>query len=89
MTTQITTTEWSSGNHDGAMVQILVTIDQFNAKAVLTRYRGGNRNWTVRGSYHASGDFPVECQNGTKNTFTRSDALRMAEIFILHGREFL
>lgn len=69
--------------------QIRVTVDGYQARALLTRFAPW-RTWSVRGTFSAEGiEFPVVMHDGDKKLFLKSTALKLAENFIVHGREFL
>jgi hypothetical protein len=53
------------------------------ARATFVR---GFKGWTVVGEDNGQG---VGCMNGTSETFRRSEALRMVELFVNTGRDFL
>ncbi len=73
---------------DRHIEQINVTHDDFPGhSALLTRF-AGSREWSVSGHCPHFAD-PVRCCDGPNLTFTRSQALEMAELFVLKGRTFL
>ncbi len=68
--------------------QILVTVDGFKTRALLTRF-AGDRVWSVRGTCFDVDKFDIQCHDGLKTKFTRKTALELAEKFIRTGRAFL
>lgn len=65
--------------------QIVIRNETTNRVARATFVRGCS-GWTVSGEDNGVG---VQCVNGDRETFRRSDAVRMAELFVNTGRDFL
>lgn len=71
------------------MRRITVTDDAFPGfAATVVGFVGRRRDWRVYGDRHDVGD-RITCTNGDSPLFTKTDALRMAELFVTRGREFL
>jgi hypothetical protein len=70
------------------MQQITVSVEGFKAKVLLTRFNG-SRLWAARGSIDG-GNFDIVLHDGiARQSFQKATALRLAELFIRTGREFL
>jgi hypothetical protein len=69
----------------GGVKQIVIRNETTNRIARATFVRGCS-GWLVSGEDNGIG---VTCMNGTSETFRRSDAVRMAELFVNTGRDFL
>lgn len=67
---------------------IWVSIDGFANKAQLCRLVG-DRKWAVHGTDPWTRSFTVVCYDGDTTEFSKSTAMKMAEQYIRHGREFL
>ena len=66
----------------------IVSIEGFANKAQLCRLVG-DRKWAVHGSDSWAGSFTVVCYDGNNTEFSKKTAMKMAEQYIRHGREFL
>jgi hypothetical protein len=69
-----------------AGIKQLVLRSEQTGRVARATFLRGSRGWRVVGEDNGQ---TVHCVNGSDETFRRTDAVRMVELFVATGRDFL